>query len=533
MAVPTVVADPGAPAEWHPLLLQILEPLGTIRASDHLTESVGPFAAGEPVIVAGATVPAPLAAAKHDNVILAPSPFAPLPPRFPTSAGGLRVLSFTSTCHAAAQRARLRSALFQYFPPPGDSALPENKRRPCPGDRPSLPEHFSIATLRAMACGACVCVAESAATSDYVIDGVNGLIGDSATRWSLEKAQVLGATARLSVIDGFDRWQSDQARLAAYLFQPHHQTASLPWTHDFPNPNRKPHRTVTPVVTVATVVRNAAPDLRLTLPSILAQRFADMELVLFDGASTDGTLDVILEYAPQIDHWTSAPDNGPYDAMQKAAQVARGCWIIFMNAGDRFTDEDALGRLVRAAGDGADFVAGHHVYIDAQRIESINHCVDFEQTYARLLAGDLDSAWIQGMPCHQSVLTRTELIRRYGFDLSYRIAADHEFMYRMRSQGASFQVVPTIVAEYVGGGLSAQEQFRCLDEWRKIAHAFSRDRRRADRSLDRLLAMAMKARRRHGPFDFSAEPARSRPLLAARIDVAHRLKSAFRRKPSD
>jgi hypothetical protein len=129
------------------------------------------------------------------------------------------------------------------------------------------------------------------------------------------------------------------------------------------------------------------------------------------------------------------------------------------------------------------------------------------------------------------VLTRTELLRRHGFDLSYRIAADHEFMYRMRRLGASFQVVPTIVAEYVGGGLSARQEFRCLEEWRRIAHGHSRDRRRADRSLDRLLFMAMKAHRRRGPFDFSVEPALSRPLLATRIDVAYRLKSAFRRSP--
>jgi hypothetical protein len=240
---------------------------------------------------------------------------------------------------------------------------------------------------------------------------------------------------------------------------------------------------------------------------------------------------VIREFAAHIDHWVSASDDGPYDAMQKAAKVARGRWIIFMNAGDRFVDEHALGRLAEAARDDADIVAGHHVYIDATGVESINHCVDFEKTHARLLAGELDSAWIRGAPCHQAVLTRTELLRRHGFDLSYRIAADHEFMYRMRRLGASFQVVPTIVAEYVGGGLSARQEFRCLEEWRRIAHGHSRDRRRADRSLDRLLFMAMKAHRRRGPFDFSVEPALSRPLLATRIDVAYRLKSAFRRSP--
>lgn len=530
MPFASLVPDPHAPADWQSLLRQVLEAIGTIRVIKQLTESADQFASLEPVIVAGVTVPAALAATRHDNIILAPYPFAPSPVNFFASTGCLRVLSFSSTCHVSAQRARLPSALFQYFPSPDVSVGPPPERCPSPIDGPPSIEAFGLKTLRSMAHGKCVCVAESTAAFDYIIDGVNGLIGDSAARWTPEMARVLGAAARLSVVQGFGRWRTDQLRLANYIFSSPSRVMSWRWTHDFPTANREPHGSVTPVVTVATVVRNSASDLRLTLPSIVGQRFANKELVLIDGGSTDGTLDVIRDFIPQIDHWKSSPDNGPYDAMKKAADVARGRWILFMNAGDRFVDENALGRLVEAARDDADFVAGHHVYIDKHGIEMINHCVDFEKTYARLLAGDLDSDWVRGVPCHQAVLTRAELIRRHGFDPSYHIAADHEFMYRMRRQGASFQVVPTIVAEYVGGGLSARQEFRCLEEWRRISHGHSHDWRQADRSLDRLLFIAMKALRRQGPFDFSAEPARSHALLAIRIDITHRLKEAIRRK---
>jgi glycosyltransferase involved in cell wall biosynthesis len=530
MVVATVVPDLDCPPDWQRLLLAILEPLGVIRAIDRLPEGVAGFPCGEPVIVVGAAIPLQVAAARHDTLILAPSPFDDIPKVFPAPADGVRVLSFTSACHAAAQRAGLRSTWFQYFPDPGRLLSAADGALPFSNDRPPPIEPFSLDSLRRMACGNCVCCTESALARDYIVDGVNGLLGDSASRWTPEMARVVGFAARLSVRQGFDRWRKDQGRLAECVFTPRAPTRTWLWTHGLPRSGHRPRRTVAPAVTVATVVRNGASQLRDTLPSILGQTCMDMELVVFDGGSTDGTLDVIQEHAAQIHHWTSAPDAGPYDAMQKAAAVARGRRILFMNAGDRFVDEDALGRLVEAARDDADVVAGHHIYIDAHGIESVNHCVDFEKTYCRLLAGELDSAWIRGVPCHQAVLTRTELIRRHGFDLSYRITADHEFMYRMRRQGASFQVVPTIVAEYVGGGLSARQEFRCLEEWRRIAHAYSRDRRRADRSLDRLIFMAMKALRRRGPFDFSAEPARSRPLLAARIDVAHRLKSAFRRR---
>jgi len=457
------------------------------------------------------------------NVLLAPAPWAVERLRGITRPGGgpLRVLSLTAACHAAAQRAGLRSAYFQYFPDPARAA-----DRRFPSGPPAI---YSF--LDRMARGDIV-VEPGPVACDFIVDGVNGFTKSPDLAPANEAARRLAAAARITIAQGFARWRVDHDRLRGYLADLFVESTAFGYAHRGGAPAvRRAPADATPIVTIATVVRDAAADLRHTLDSTCGQRFPDREVVVFDGGSTDGTLAVIEEFAPHIDYWTSAADTGPYDAMQKAAAVARGRWILFMNAGDRFVDGDALGRLVEAARDDADVVAGHHVYIDSKGIESINHCVDFERTYARLLAGDLDSAWIRGVPCHQAVLTRTELICRHGFDLSYRIAADHEFMYRMRRQGLSFQVVPTLVAEYVGGGLSARQEFHCLEEWRRIAHAHSRDRQRADRCIDQMLFMAMKAQRRRGPFDFSTEPARSLPLHAVAIDIRHRVKSLFRKPP--
>lgn len=457
------------------------------------------------------------------NVVLVPPPSAVdrLKEIARNCEGQLRVLALTTACHAAAQRAGLQSAYFQFFPDQASAAAGQ------PSD--SSPPAYSF--LDRMARGEAV-VESGLVASDYIVDGVNGFTHPTECSVSTEQASRISAAARLTVAQGLARWRLDHDRLRDYLGSSSTTDIAARFTRTLAAlAVRRPGIDASPVVTIATVVRNAAADLRHTLQSICGQRCPASELVVFDGGSTDDTPDVIREFAAHIDHWASASDDGPYDAMQKAATVARGRWIIFMNAGDRFVDEDALGRLVEAARDDADVVAGHHVFIDARGIETINHCVDFETTYARLLAGDLDSDWVRGVPCHQAVLTRTELIRRHGFDLTYRIAADHEFMYRMRRAGAVFQVVPTIVAEYVGGGLSAQQEFRCLEEWRRLAHAHSRDCRRADRSLDRLLCMAMKALRRNGPFVFSDEPARSRPLLAAVIDMRFRLKSLLQKSP--
>lgn len=462
-------------------------------------------------------------AAMRDDVVLVPAPAAVSVLEKPAGLGAARprVLALTAACHAAAQRAGLQSAYFQYFPNPASTAA---RQKSCPG-----PAMYSF--LDRMVEGEAV-VEPGTVASDYIVNGVNGYTCPPDRSASSEEARRIAAPARLTVAQGFARWRLDHDRLRGYLGTRPTGDTAFRYAHTLVAPAvHRARSDATPGVTVATVVRNAAPDLRHTLHSICGQRHTTFEVVVLDGGSTDGTLDVIREFAPHIDHWTSGPDNGPYDAMQKAAMVARGRWILFMNAGDRFVDEHALSRLVEAARDDADFVAGHHVYIDAAGVESINHCVDFDTTYDRLLAGNLDSDWIRGVPCHQAVLTRTALIQRHCFDLSYRIAADQEFMYRLRRQGASFQVVPTIVAEYVGGGLSARQEFSCLEEWRRIAHAHAHDRRRADRSLDRMLFMAMKALRRRGPFDFSAEPARSHRLRAASIELRHRIKSVFRKPP--
>lgn len=517
------MAASDGPHEWQQLLHAILEPLACVESPGPILDTPPPDTT---VIVADATLPEWIRGDRHRKVILAPSPFAPPPDRWhgKGTACRVRVLAFSSTCHAWAQRRGLESALFQYFPEP------EAAGHPAPPFGHILPmAAFGPATLQSMALGLCVCVGESTTAADYVVHGVNGFIGKAEPHPSPEEAQAIGGAARLSIVNGFDRWQLDLGRLRTFLAHPDGGSGRSRYAHDFNtiSPRRR-SLTSEPLVTVATVVRNAAAALRQTLPSIVGQSFDAMEIMVLDGRSTDGTVDVIRDFADSLDHWQSQPDEGTYDAMQRAAFLARGRWILFMNAGDRFVDPHALGRLVAGADD-ADLVAGHHIYIDRNGHERLHRCVDLAVTRARLLAGNLDSDWVQGSPCHQAFLTRSALLREHGFDRSFRIAADHEFLHRMLSLGASHRVVPTVVAEYTAGGLSARNEYLCLEEWRRLARTHSYDPRRADRNLDRLLVMAMKNMRRRGPFDFAAEPARSHPVTAMRLDLKYRLKGLLRR----
>jgi glycosyltransferase involved in cell wall biosynthesis len=96
-----------------------------------------------------------------------------------------------------------------------------------------------------------------------------------------------------------------------------------------------------PKVTVVTVVFNGKPNIGRTIESVLAQNYPNIEFIVIDGASTDGTGEIIKEYEAKLDLFISEPDDGVYDAMNKAIGQATGEFILFMNCGDVFASSDA------------------------------------------------------------------------------------------------------------------------------------------------------------------------------------------------
>ena len=91
-----------------------------------------------------------------------------------------------------------------------------------------------------------------------------------------------------------------------------------------------------PLITIITVAYNAVKDIENTILSVLNQTYPNIEYIIIDGGSTDGTLDIIKKYEDKISYWVSEPDKGIYDAMNKGTLKATGVWLNFMNAGDTF-----------------------------------------------------------------------------------------------------------------------------------------------------------------------------------------------------
>lgn len=201
-------------------------------------------------------------------------------------------------------------------------------------------------------------------------------------------------------------------------------------------------------LTVITVCRNARDTIEQALSSIQRQSFSPVEHIVIDGASDDGTLDVLKARRQGIAQLVSEPDNGLYYAMNKGIALATGDFVGFLNADDIYGDAEALSRIARALDtSGADAAYGDLVYV---RQNDPSAVVRYWRSgpYA---AGRIERGW---MPAHPTFFVRTSLLHKLdGFDTRYRFQADYELMVRLflKERIASTYVPEVLVRMRAGG----------------------------------------------------------------------------------
>ena len=164
---------------------------------------------------------------------------------------------------------------------------------------------------------------------------------------------------------------------------------------------------------IITIGLNNRDGYEKTLASVAGQTCEDYELIVIDGGSTDGSVDVIRRYENIIGHWTSEPDSGIYNAMNKGVARATGEYCIFMNSGDAFHAPDVLERFARQAGD-KDIYSGNEQIGESGHI----YCVPDRLTAVFVMQ--------RGLP-HQATFIRTRLLRENPYDEKLRIASDWKF----------------------------------------------------------------------------------------------------------
>lgn len=209
-------------------------------------------------------------------------------------------------------------------------------------------------------------------------------------------------------------------------------------------------------VTIVTVCYNAVKEIEKTILSVINQTYDDVEYIIVDGASTDGTLDIINKYKDRITKWVSEPDKGIYDAMNKGIKLASGDYLNFMNAGDWFVNKYVLENLRTFLTPGNDAVYGDGV------VERIGIKYVSKARGNELANDDIPQMGF----IHQSLFVRTELAKRYPFDLRYKLAADFNMVITLYRNGCHFAYCGFPIAYYDLTGVSSsnirQHRYECL-----------------------------------------------------------------------
>lgn len=196
------------------------------------------------------------------------------------------------------------------------------------------------------------------------------------------------------------------------------------------------------MISIITINFNNKDGLIKTIKSVINQTHKDYEYIIIDGGSTDGSIDVIMEYADKISYWVSEPDNGIYNAMNKGIAQAHGEYLNFMNSGDMFYNETVLSEILPYLN--KDIVSGKNYYENG-----VHGFHQKEITLSDLFKGTLP---------HQATFIKKTLFDKYPYDESLKIVSDWKFFIEALVFGdATFSNIDIIICTFDGNGISAKQ----------------------------------------------------------------------------
>jgi glycosyltransferase involved in cell wall biosynthesis len=210
-----------------------------------------------------------------------------------------------------------------------------------------------------------------------------------------------------------------------------------------------------PTLSVVTIVYNNVKDIERTMLSVLNQTYQNIEYIVVDGLSTDGTLEIINNYKAKIAKLISEKDEGIYDAMNKGLAAATGDYVIFMNSGDEFYATDTVANVFSSAHD-ADIYYGETEMIngEGQSLGQRRHHAPKQFTWRSFKYGMSIS--------HQAIYIRRSLTERY--DRKYHLSADIDWILRAAKKAKKIVNVNQYVAKYLVGGMSKTRHRQSLTE---------------------------------------------------------------------
>lgn len=210
-----------------------------------------------------------------------------------------------------------------------------------------------------------------------------------------------------------------------------------------------------PKLSVITIVYNNVKDIERTMLSVLNQSYANIEYIIIDGASTDGTKDIIHKYKDKLGQFISEKDKGIYDAMNKGLALATGDYVLFMNSGDEIYAPETVTEIFHNE-PGADIYYGEtEMYNEA-----------WESLGQRRHRAPETFSWHSfkhGMSIsHQAIYVKRSLAAPY--DLQYKYSADIDWIIKAAKKASNIVNTHSYVAKYLVGGISKQKHMESLKE---------------------------------------------------------------------
>ncbi len=216
-------------------------------------------------------------------------------------------------------------------------------------------------------------------------------------------------------------------------------------------------------ITIITVVYNCVDTIEQTIRSVLGQTYQEIEYIIIDGGSSDGTLSVIKKYENQISKWVSESDNGIYHAMNKGVLRSSGDYIQFLNADDFFVDKYVIEKVVNKLKKFSPDVLSFPVWV-----------VDEKLCMQKIMSNKIGIDEIKrghNLP-HQGIFMKADILKEYKLNEKYKIASDFELILRCAINGKKIYVMDEPIVYFGGGGISGnypqesyEEYYQILCEW--------------------------------------------------------------------
>lgn len=217
-----------------------------------------------------------------------------------------------------------------------------------------------------------------------------------------------------------------------------------------------------PFITIITVTFNAEKVINKTLKSLQKQTYQDFEHLVIDGKSKDDTLKIINHFSLPQTHIISESDKGLYDAMNKGLRLAKGKYVLFLNAGDAFHSNDTLSNYAEQAKKNADIIYGDTVIVSPEgEVLGPRHLSVPDNLTNKSFANGM-------LICHQAFMVKKELVSEYN--LRYRFSADYDWCIRSIKQSNPSKRINLhqVTIDYLSEGLTDKNKWKSLRERFKI-----------------------------------------------------------------